>query len=74
MLACLGFIAIIALLGGSAHQQAARMGRLVIGIYDHAFIGMAYVDQTQEEFLRLLATYGEAGPTPSPETRWANLP
>ena len=55
LVACLGFVAIILLLGGLAHQQALKWSRLVIGIYDHAFIGMSYVDQTQEEFLRLLA-------------------
>ena len=55
LLACLGFVAIVALLGGLAHQQAQRMGQLVLGIYDHAFVGMAYVDQAQEQFLRLAA-------------------
>jgi len=35
--ACLGFVAIIAALGGLAQQQVAQMGRLAIGIYDHAF-------------------------------------
>ena len=34
------------------------MGRLAIGIYDHAFMGMLYVDQAQEEFLRFVASHG----------------
>ncbi len=33
------------------------MGRLAIGIYDHAFMGMSYVDQAQEEFLRFAASH-----------------
>ena len=53
--ACLGFVALIAMVGGLAQQQAAEMGRLAIGIYDHAFMGMSYVDQTQQAFLRLEA-------------------
>jgi methyl-accepting chemotaxis protein len=55
--ACLCFVAIIATLGGLAQQQAAQMGRLAIGIYDHAFMGMSYVDQAQQEFLRLAAAH-----------------
>jgi methyl-accepting chemotaxis protein len=61
--ACLGFVAIIAMVGGLAQQQAARMGELAVGIYDHAFMGMSYVDQTQEEFLRLAAAHRDAGAT-----------
>src|ERR1700722_8470133 len=61
--ACLVFVAIIALVGGLAQQQAARMGELAVGIYDHAFMGMSYVDQTQEEFLRLAAAHRDAGAT-----------
>jgi HAMP domain-containing protein len=48
---CLGFVVIIALLGGLAHRQAVQMGRFAIDIYDHSAIGMSYVYQTQEEFL-----------------------
>ena len=61
--ACLGFVLIIAALGGLAQQQASQMGRLAISIYDHAFMGMSYVDQTQEEFLRFTAGHREAGAT-----------
>jgi methyl-accepting chemotaxis protein len=61
--ACLGFVAIIAALGGLAQQQAAQMGRLAVGIYDHAFMGMSYVDQTEQEFLRLAAAHGAPGAT-----------
>ncbi len=61
--ACLGFVAIIALLGGLAQQQAAQMGKLAVDIYDHAFNGMAYVDQTQEEFLRFAANHQSPGTT-----------
>ena len=61
--ACLGFVAIIALLGALAQQQAAHMGKLAIDIYDHAFNGMAYVDQTQEEFLRFAAGHQSPGTT-----------
>ena len=50
--ACMCFVAIIAALGGLAQQQASQMGRLAVGIYDHAFMGMTFVDQAQEEFLR----------------------
>ena len=53
--ACLGFVVIIVILGGLAHQQGAQMGRLAVSIYDHDFIGMSYADQTQEEFLRIAA-------------------
>ncbi len=61
--ACLVFVAIIAALGGLAQQQAAQMGRLAISIYDHAFMGMSFVDQTQEEFLRLAASHRAADAT-----------
>jgi methyl-accepting chemotaxis protein len=61
--ACLGFVAIIALLGGLAQQQAAQMGRQAINIYDHAFMGMSYVDQAQEEFLRLKGAQQSPGET-----------
>ena len=61
--ACLVFVAIIAVVGGLAQQQAGRMGHLAIGIYDHAFMGMSYVDQAQEEFLRLEATHRDDGAT-----------
>ncbi len=53
--ACLVFVMIIAMVGGLAQQQAAQMGRLAISIYDHSFMGMSYVNQAQEEFLRLEA-------------------
>jgi methyl-accepting chemotaxis protein len=58
--ACLGFVAIIAMVGGLAQQQAWRMGRLAIGIYDHAFMGMSYVDQAQVEFLRFEEAHRDA--------------
>ena len=61
--ACLGFVAIIALLGVLAQQQAAQMGRLAIGIFDHAFMGMSYVNQAQNEFLRLKNSQQTAGGT-----------
>jgi methyl-accepting chemotaxis protein len=61
--ACLGFVAIIALLGVLAQQQAAQMGRLAIGIFDHAFMGMSYVNQAQNEFLRLKNSQQAAGGT-----------
>ena len=41
---CLGFVLIIAIVGGLAQQQAAQLGRFAIGIYDHAFMGMLYED------------------------------
>ena len=61
--ACLCFVTIIGAVGGLAQQQAAQMGRLAIGIYDHAFMGMSYVDQAQEEFLRLAASHRGTGAT-----------
>ena len=61
--ACLGFVAIIALLGVLAQQQASQMGRLAIGIFDHAFMGMSYVNQAQNEFLRLKNSQQAAGGT-----------
>lgn len=61
--ACLGFVFIIAIVGGLARQQAAEMGHLAVGIYDHAFMGMLYVDQAQEEFLRLAAAHRDSGAT-----------
>jgi diguanylate cyclase (GGDEF)-like protein/PAS domain S-box-containing protein len=60
--ACLGFVAIIATLGGLAWQQGMQMGRIAVGLYDHTFIGMSFVDQTQEEFLRLAASYQQSDP------------
>ncbi len=59
--ACLGFVAIIGLLGVLAQQQAGQMGRLAIGIFDHAFMGMSYVNQAQNEFLRLKNSQEAAG-------------
>jgi methyl-accepting chemotaxis protein len=61
--ACMCFVAIVAALGGLAQQQASQMGRLAVGIYDHAFMGMSYVDQAQEEFLRFASRHREAGDT-----------
>ena len=61
--ACLVFVAIIGMVGGLAQRQTARMGHLAIDIYDHAFMGMSYVDQAQEEFLRLEASQRETGST-----------
>ncbi len=61
--ACLGFVAIIALLGVLAQQQASQMGRLAIGIFDHAFMGMSYVNQAQNEFLRFKNSQQAAGGT-----------
>jgi methyl-accepting chemotaxis protein len=49
-------VTIIVVIGALAQQQARQMGRLAVDIYDHAFMGMAYVDQAQEEFLRLEAS------------------
>jgi len=63
--ACLGFVAIIAAVGGLAQQQAAQMGRLAVSIYDHAFMGMSYVDQAQEEFLRFAAAHRDTGTGPA---------
>ena len=71
--ACLCFVAIIAALGGLAGQQTAQMGRLAIDIYDHAFMGMSYVDQTQEEFLRLAAKHSGADATLSDKAGRADL-
>ena len=62
--ACLGFVAIIATVGGLAQQQAAQMGRLAISIYDHAFMGVSYVDQAQGAFLRLEATHRDLADAP----------
>jgi methyl-accepting chemotaxis protein len=71
--ACLAFVVIIATLGGLAQRQAAQMGRLAISIYDHAFMGMSYIDQAQEEFLRLAATHRGAGATLSDDAGRAAL-
>ncbi len=59
--ACLGFVAIIAVLGGLAHRQSAETGRLAIDIYDHSLIGLSYVDQAEAEFLRIAAGNQSAG-------------
>jgi methyl-accepting chemotaxis protein len=59
--ACAGFVAIIVLLGVLTQRQSGQMGRLAVGIYDHAFLGMSYVDQAQAEFLRLAAAHRDAG-------------
>jgi methyl-accepting chemotaxis protein len=73
LFACLGFVVIIAMVGGLAQQQAGRMGQLAVGIYDHAFMGMSYVDQAQGEFLRLEATHRDAGSTLSGSTGVAKV-
>jgi len=67
--ACLGFAVIIVLLGGLARQQADQMGRLVMAIYDHSFIGTLYVSRTQEQFLRLVANRDPDVPLSSPAKR-----
>ena len=51
--ACLGFILIIAGLGWIARQQSTQMRELVLGIYDHAFVGTTYVHQAAEGFQNL---------------------
>ena len=61
--ACLVFVLIVAVVGGLAQRQDARMGRLAVGIYDHTFMGVLYVDQAQEEFLRLTAAHQTTGAT-----------
>ncbi len=71
--ACLGFVAIIAVLGGLAQWQATEMGRLVMGIYDHAFIGMSYVDQTEQQFLRLAGANRNLGITASSPVNRSDL-
>jgi methyl-accepting chemotaxis protein len=71
--ACLVFVAIIAMVGGLAQQQASQMGRLAVGIYDHAFMGMSYVDQAQSEFLRLEAARRSVGTTWSDAAARADL-
>ena len=63
LMACMGFVLIIAIVGGLAQRQAAQLGRFAIGIYDHAFMGMLYVEQTQEEFLRFAAAHRGDGAT-----------
>lgn len=69
--ACLGFVAIIAALGGLAQRQDAQMGRLAVGIYDRAFMGMSYVDQAEMEFLRLAS--GRAALAPASTQRLLDL-
>ena len=59
--ACLIFVAIVAAVGGLAQRQSAEMGRLAIGIYDRAFMGMSYVDQAEEAFLHLEAAANTSG-------------
>ncbi|MGD0104847.1 MAG: methyl-accepting chemotaxis protein [Rhodopila sp.] len=49
------------------------MGHLAIDIYDHAFMGMSNVDQTQEEFLRLEASQRETGSTLNGSTELARV-
>jgi methyl-accepting chemotaxis protein len=71
--ACLVFVAIICMVGGLAQQQAGEMGRLAIGIYDHAFMGMSYVDQAQNAFLRLQDAHREAGATLSGDADLAKV-
>jgi methyl-accepting chemotaxis protein len=71
--ACAVFVAIIVVLGVLAQRQASQMGRLAIDIYDHAFLGMSYVDQTQEEFLRLAAAHDQPGATLSDKAGRAGL-
>nr|WP_321984548.1 methyl-accepting chemotaxis protein [uncultured Lichenicoccus sp.] len=57
MAACAMFVLIIATLGLLAQRQAAEMGRLALGIYDHSFTGMSYVDDANATFLRLQAAH-----------------
>ena len=51
----------LCLFGGFAELQVLRLGHLAAGVYDHAFMGMSYVDQAQRDFLRLAASYQGAG-------------
>lgn len=60
--ACLSFLMVLGVLGGLAELQVVRMGRLATGIYDHAFMGMSYVDQAQQDYLRAFAKHASAGP------------
>ncbi len=69
--ACLGFVMIIALLGGLARLQADQMRLLAKGIYDHSLIGIVYVDRAQEQFLRLAADAGPAATLATPAKRAA---
>jgi methyl-accepting chemotaxis protein len=58
--ASLGFVILIVAIGLLAEFQAARMGQFAIGIYDHGFTGMSYVDQAQVEFLRFAGRFTES--------------
>ena len=73
VVACLFFVAMIATVGGLAQQQAAQMGRLAIGIYDHAFMGMSYVDQAEQAFLRLEADHRQSGAALSGNVKLAKV-
>jgi signal transduction histidine kinase/HPt (histidine-containing phosphotransfer) domain-containing protein/ActR/RegA family two-component response regulator len=51
---CAGFALIIVLLGGLARQQTDRMRLLVTNIYDHAFVGILFAQQAQQQFLHFV--------------------
>ncbi len=55
---CIGFVAIIVLLAVLAQQQVAALSRMAVSIYDHAFVGMSYVDLADEAYLRLSERVG----------------
>lgn len=59
--ACLGFVAIIMALGALAQRQVHQMGDLAISTYDHSFMGMSYLVQTQEALQHLTASEHDTG-------------
>lgn len=69
--ACLGFVMIIALLGGLARLQADQMRLLAKDIYDHALIGILYTGHAEEQFLRLAADLDPGATLSSPAKRAA---
>jgi HAMP domain-containing protein len=64
-----GFMIIIFTLGALAQRQVTQMGRLAIDIYDHAFMGMSYVDQAQVAFLRLSGAHAGGQPVAAGEVQ-----
>jgi signal transduction histidine kinase/CheY-like chemotaxis protein/HPt (histidine-containing phosphotransfer) domain-containing protein len=69
--ACFGFVSIVAVLGLLARQLVARVGDEAGAIYDHAFVGIFYVNQAQAQFLRISAEDAVGAPLTAPARRAA---
>jgi diguanylate cyclase len=69
-LACLGFLAICAAMGGLAVRTQSTLGSMATDIYDRVYLGTIYIARAQIEFLHFSAAHGD--PTAVPNNSAAN--